>query len=273
MSLLKPPPFNLKKFLLNLSPYLILFIGFPLLAKLDSGLTIIAVLVSLFVVFCLVLQIQEEGLKKILRYIGMCILVLGVPVGISTYFLMLFSFDSKHPDFYFWLIAIPYWVVLFKIHKYLQNKKINKDPSMQSSTDSLVIEQKKKILLIDNDLFLTSMYALKLKKRGAEVTVFNDTAGDIVQRVLEVKPDLISLNVVIHDSSGFAVAKMLRADERTRNIPFVFLTLQSRNSDIGMGRKLGARAYIKKTYNDPAGIIEILLFCCKTDYPERFKVF
>lgn len=117
------------------------------------------------------------------------------------------------------------------------------------------------------------MYSMKLQDLGADVVVFNETDGDIVQRVLDVKPDLVSIDIIIPNRDGIEVAKMLKADERTKDIPFVFLTNQGMKSDVEMGINAGARAYIIMAKNKPIEVAEILLSYCKPDSQNPFKLY
>ncbi len=130
------------------------------------------------------------------------------------------------------------------------------------------MESKKyKILLIDDDKFLAAMYATKLRERGVEVEIFSDTTGDIVQRVLAIKPDLISLDIIIPDKDGLEVARLLKANKRTASIPFVFLTNLEQKEDIELGKKVGALAYFIHSKDKPADIVKALLHFGSTVTP------
>ena len=67
------------------------------------------------------------------------------------------------------------------------------------------------------------------------------------------RPDLVLLDVMMPDVDGWAVARELGADERTREIPIVFLTARAEAADKRMGQQLGGVGYLVKPF-DPVAI-------------------
>ena len=57
---------------------------------------------------------------------------------------------------------------------------------------------------------------------------------------------------------GFAAAERLKAEERTRGVPIVFLTALTQDSDLARGRELGAAAYVTKPF-DVADIADLVI--------------
>ena len=106
------------------------------------------------------------------------------------------------------------------------------------------MENKHKILLVDSDDFLTEMYSLKLKEVGNDVVVLNKIEGDFVEKVLEIKPDLISLNAMMPKVERFHFLKILKGDKRTSYIPVIILTNLGQKSNIREGISYGAVDYI-----------------------------
>ena len=117
----------------------------------------------------------------------------------------------------------------------------------------------KKILLIDDDKFILQMYRTKLEKKGLNVEVFLDTDGDIAQRVLDAKPDLITLDIVIPNRDGLETARILKADDRTKNIPIIFLTNQGQLKDVEDAKQAGCSAYIIKATTKPYETVDYLV--------------
>jgi len=64
-------------------------------------------------------------------------------------------------------------------------------------------------------------------------TVFNDNP-----------PDLILLDIMMPKMDGYEVCKRVRADERSREIPIIFLTAKVQKEDVLKGFELGAQDYI-----------------------------
>ncbi len=67
------------------------------------------------------------------------------------------------------------------------------------------------------------------------------------------RPDLVLLDVMMPDVDGWTVARELADDERTREIPIVFLTARAEAADRRMGRQLGGVGYVVKPF-DPVMI-------------------
>lgn len=111
-----------------------------------------------------------------------------------------------------------------------------------------------KILLIDDDKFLLEMYALKIREAGAEVVTLLDIGVDFVDKVVEIKPDLIAMDVIMPNINGFQAIKMLKADENTRDIPVFFATNLGQPKDIKKGLALGAVDYIILASLPPAEV-------------------
>ena len=63
------------------------------------------------------------------------------------------------------------------------------------------------------------------------------------------RPDIILLDVMMPDMDGHHVLKHLRADERTRRIPVIFITAMAAIDDEQLGLELGAVDYITKPFN------------------------
>ena len=81
----------------------------------------------------------------------------------------------------------------------------------------------KKILVVDDEPMVVKMATDALTARGFQVTSApNGYEGLIAAR--ELRPDLILLDVVMPDLDGHEVAKRLKKDERTKNIPIIHLS-------------------------------------------------
>ena len=62
-------------------------------------------------------------------------------------------------------------------------------------------------------------------------------------------PDLILLDIMMPDMDGYEVCRQLRADERTKNIPVIFLTAKTQKEDIIKGFEVGGQDYITKPFD------------------------
>jgi DNA-binding response OmpR family regulator len=124
-------------------------------------------------------------------------------------------------------------------------------------TSRQITEDKKyKILIIDDDTFLSDMYSFKFSQNNFETAVFNDANGDFVEKVFKVKPDIISLDIIMPGRDGFEALEMLKEDKRTKDIPVVILSNKSQESDIEQGLKLGVEDYMVCAYFTPSEVVQ-----------------
>ncbi len=114
----------------------------------------------------------------------------------------------------------------------------------------------KKILLIEDDVYLLNIYATKLKEAKFEVVTAE--SGEVgLELAKKEKPDLILLDILFPGKiSGFEVLKSLKADATMMNIPVLLLTNLKDDKTISEGLKLGALGYFTKTDTTPDDIIK-----------------
>ncbi len=107
--------------------------------------------------------------------------------------------------------------------------------------------EKRKILLVDDDVDLTELLKATLEKTGKyEVRVQNSGSRGLDSAKL-FKPDLIVLDFSMPDMDGSEVAQMMMDDEEVKKIPIVFLTSIVTDEDVKSGRGLiGGIRFIAK---------------------------
>ena len=75
-------------------------------------------------------------------------------------------------------------------------------------------------------------------------------SGSMALQVVERnKPDLILLDIMMPEMDGYEVCRRLKANPKTEDIPIIFLTAKSKESDETEGLALGAVDYIIKPFN------------------------
>lgn len=106
----------------------------------------------------------------------------------------------------------------------------------------------KRILVIDDYPDNVFLLQDRLEQEGFEVIKAYDGAMGI-QKAIDEKPDLILLDVMMPDVSGYDVCKTLSANDTTRQIPIILLTALSEADNLRQGLLAGAFDYIKKPFN------------------------
>lgn len=111
------------------------------------------------------------------------------------------------------------------------------------------------ILIVEDDPFISDMYATKMRTSGFDITVAeNGQLG--LEAMRSTKFDLILLDVVMPKMDGFEMLEVLKAEEETKNIPVILLTNLGQKDDVERGLKLGAEAYVVKAHFTPAEVID-----------------
>jgi DNA-binding response OmpR family regulator len=108
------------------------------------------------------------------------------------------------------------------------------------------------VLVVDDERSIRMLCRVNLSASGMDVLEAEDgmTALELARRE---RPDLVLLDVMMPDVDGWTVARELADDERTREIPIVFLTARAESADKRMGQQLGGVGYIVKPF-DPVAI-------------------
>jgi DNA-binding response OmpR family regulator len=104
----------------------------------------------------------------------------------------------------------------------------------------------KKILLVEDDDALASVYQTRLAAEGFELKRVPN-GEDALASALEYKPDLILLDVMMPKVSGFDVLDILRNTPETTNIKVIMLTALSQDSDRERAESLGVDDYLVKS--------------------------
>jgi DNA-binding response OmpR family regulator len=111
-----------------------------------------------------------------------------------------------------------------------------------------VADIKPKILIIEDDLDVAEMLNAYFRVQGYEVFTVN-WGEDGVRSCQTVHPDLVILDIRLPDIDGYEVARRLRGDRRTADVPIIFLTEKRDRSDRLQGLEIGADDYITKPFD------------------------
>jgi len=108
--------------------------------------------------------------------------------------------------------------------------------------------EQSRILITEDDLDVADMLNAYFRVQGYDVRVAN-WGEDAVKAALADPPDLIVLDIRLPDIDGYEVARRLRSDRRTREVPIIFLTDRRGRADRLHGLELGADDYVTKPFD------------------------
>jgi len=112
----------------------------------------------------------------------------------------------------------------------------------------------KKILLADDERNLRMLVHTTLE--DAEYQILEAANGtEALEMAKKEKPDLLVLDWMMPGLSGIEVAKLLREDPETANIPIIMLTAKGQERDREKGQSIGAYAYLLKPFS-PLQLLE-----------------
>jgi len=114
---------------------------------------------------------------------------------------------------------------------------------------------KKKILLVEDDSMISSMYKTKFEADGFEVFIAdNGVIG--LELAKKEKPDIIMLDIILPQLDGFSVLEQIKKDENIKNTPVIMLTNLGTEEDKKKGETMGALDYLVKASLTPGQVSE-----------------
>ena len=104
-----------------------------------------------------------------------------------------------------------------------------------------------KILVVDDSPTVRKLISGKLEKCGHEVVCAVDGL-DALEKINELMPDLILLDITMPRMDGYQVCKMIRSNETTKDVPVVMISGKDGFFDKVRGRMAGTTGYITKPF-------------------------
>ena len=129
----------------------------------------------------------------------------------------------------------------------------------------MATEQRKKVLIVDDDELMRSVLKHHLVLGGYDVLVASN-GKDAMDRVREAAPDLIVVDLVMPDMNGFEMCRQIRRNEQTKNTQVIVISGLHGQADIEGARLSGANVCLSKPVN-----AEEFMNHVKTFLGSRFK--
>ena len=118
------------------------------------------------------------------------------------------------------------------------------------------MEKKNKILLVDDDSFLLSMYSMKFEKNGFETKVATNGADALDELRKGYIPDIIIMDLIMPVMDGFTLFENIKKEKLVQDALTVMLTNQGTVSDINRAKELGINGFIVKATTIPSEVVE-----------------
>lgn len=113
--------------------------------------------------------------------------------------------------------------------------------------EEFTFKKKPLILIVDDIEANVQLLATMLAENGFDLGVAY-SGKEALDSISAYKPDLILLDIMMPEMDGFQVAKILKGNLATKDIPIIFLTAKADINDITKGFEIGANDYITKPF-------------------------
>lgn len=128
---------------------------------------------------------------------------------------------------------------------------------VEETLESRIDRSDYKILIVD-DVY-SNVLLLKILLTNEKFQVCTANNGTMcIEMVKKEHPDLILLDVMMPDISGFETAVILKKDEETKDIPIIFLTALNTPADLVHGFQVGASDFLTKPFNKEELIVRVM---------------
>lgn len=105
----------------------------------------------------------------------------------------------------------------------------------------------KKVLIIDDDPHIVKLLESRLKVNNYQTVIARD-GQEGLDKARQENPDLILLDLMLPKISGYKLCRILKFDQRYKNIPIIMFTARVQENDQKLGFEVGADAYITKPF-------------------------
>jgi phosphate regulon transcriptional regulator PhoB len=105
-----------------------------------------------------------------------------------------------------------------------------------------------RILVVDDEPDIVDLVAYNLKKEGFDVVSASD-GEEALTKIRKDKFDFIILDLMLPGMNGMEICRILRNDQRTKNVPIIMLTAKGEEVDKILGLEMGADDYMTKPFS------------------------
>jgi phosphate regulon transcriptional regulator PhoB len=105
-----------------------------------------------------------------------------------------------------------------------------------------------RVMLIEDEKDIVELVRYNFRKEGFEVASYA-SGREGLEELRRNPPDLVLLDIMLPDLDGFEICKRLRAEDRLRALPVIFLTAKGEELDRILGLEIGADDYVVKPFS------------------------
>jgi CheY-like chemotaxis protein len=113
-----------------------------------------------------------------------------------------------------------------------------------------------RVMVVEDDDTIRQLITVNLELEGFDVVTATD-GQEALERVKDLAPAVMTLDVMMPRLDGWETAARLRADTDTSHIKLVLLSARAQQADLQRGEQIGVDAYLTKPF-DPDQLIDIV---------------
>ena len=127
----------------------------------------------------------------------------------------------------------------------------------ENTLESQINRSDYKILIVDD--VMSNVLLLKILLKNEQFQVCTANCGNMcIEQARAEKPDLVLLDVMMPDISGFDTAVIMKKDPELKDIPIIFLTALNSPADLVKGFQVGASDFLSKPFNKEELIVRVM---------------
>jgi DNA-binding response OmpR family regulator len=116
-------------------------------------------------------------------------------------------------------------------------------------------DEKKKILIVEDDAFIRDIYQVKFSQEGFGVDLA-ENGIEALKKMEQYIPDIILLDIIMPYMDGMETLKNIRKNDAWKKIPIIMLTNISEKEKVAEGLDEGANDYMIKSHFTPSEVVE-----------------
>lgn len=116
------------------------------------------------------------------------------------------------------------------------------------------MNDKKTILLVEDDVFVSDIYQTKISSEGYEV-ILAENGLEAIKKLEKTVPDLILLDIIMPYMDGMETLRKIKSEEKWKKIPIILLTNLSDKEKIEEALGVGADDFLIKSHFTPSEVI------------------
>jgi phosphate regulon transcriptional regulator PhoB len=125
---------------------------------------------------------------------------------------------------------------------------------------------RQRIVIIEDEKDIVELVGYNFRKEGFEVASFS-LGRQGLEHLRRDPPDLLLLDIMLPDGNGVEICRRIRADQRLKNLPIIFLTARGEEVDRVLGLEMGADDYVVKPFSPRELIARVKAVLRRRDRP------